>query len=592
MITHENTLSEKERYVLGALASDPDAATARRAQVLLEWANGNTREKIAHNVGLRAGQVQQLTRAFSQKRLEVFAPSSIERAARGVGGTTNVDALLHKYHVDMAHARYVAELALKIFDETVAVHQLPPDCRRLLETGALLHNIGATAEEARHHRAGREIILSHELEGFSSIDRDVLASLALFHHKKVKAERDAIFAGLDEATQRATLILAAILRVADGLDDSQTQSTTITSIHVEALVDTVVEGPQADVDAARANKKADLWRQVLTPPFYARLANDSLPTPSPQKRAKLKTGVRGQEPITRAGKKIISAQFAKIQSLEDDVRRDNAVNAVHDMRVATRRLRSAFRFLAQYYPNKTIKKIAEPLRELARDLGAVRDLDVNIENLRGHMATLNVEQQRSLDPLLADWQARRAQAQRRLIEFLDGAVYDEWVARVEDFIEAKDKAGAPRVSDVVPALIWKHYGRVRAYESLVKQADLATLHALRIEGKRLRYVLEFFTEAMGSQVPALLEPLVALQDHLGALHDTDVASQLVMEFIAARARYAQRHGTAVPNFEGVAGYLSSLQARIGELQTNFIDRWHIIVRPPFRQALAEAVAAL
>src|ERR1700694_1115326 len=98
MITHENTLSERERHILKALASDSDPTTARRAQALLEWSHGDAREKIAQSTGMRPAQVQQLTRNFSQKRLEVFAPSSVERASRGLDGLVSVDELLLRYH--------------------------------------------------------------------------------------------------------------------------------------------------------------------------------------------------------------------------------------------------------------------------------------------------------------------------------------------------------------------------------------------------------------------------------------------------------------------------------------------------------------
>jgi CHAD domain-containing protein len=592
MVTHENTLSEREGYVLTALASDGDPATARRAQALLEWSRGDSREKIAHSTGMRPAQVQYLTRTFSQKRLEVFSPSSVQRASRGSAGSVTVEQLLQKHRTDLSHARYVAALATRIFDETAPVHQLGAGWGRLLETGALLHNIGAAEHNDRQHQAGRDIILAYELEGASARDRDVIACLALFQRKKPKAARDPIFTALDQESQHATLALAAILRVADALDYSQTQSTTLTSIKVNALADVVVEGPNAETDAARANKRADLWREVLSPPLYARLADQTLPAHALPMRPRLKTDVRSHEPVTRAGRKIISAQFAKVRSLEDTVRAGENVEAVHDIRVATRRIRSAFRLLRNYYPKKTIGRLRKPLRELAGCLGEIRDLDVLIENLRAYSATLTIERQRALDPLLADWQARRAQGHRALIGFLDDADYDEWVARMEDFIEAKDSSNAPRVADVVPALIWKRYGKVREYERRIKQPTLPILHALRIADKRLRYALEFFAEATGDRTALLLEPLIALQDHLGELHDADMATQLIAEFIGARARHAQRQGVAGTDFEGVAGYLAMLRTRIGELEAGFPERWQIVIKPAFRQSLAEAVAAL
>lgn len=592
MITHENTLSERERHVLTALASNGDAATARRAQVLLEWARGESRELIVQSTGMRPAHVLNLTRSFSQKRLEVFSPSSVERASRGWAGSTTIVNLLEKNPTDVSHSRYVAGTAVRIFDETGSIHQLGTSWLNLLETGALLHNIGDAEHSERQHQAVRDIILAHDLDGFSSRDRDVIACLALFQRKKARPSRDPIFVALDQETQKATLTLAAILRVADGLDNSRTQSTSILSIQVNAVTDIIVDGPSAQADAAKANKKADLWRETISPPFFARLREQNLPSrPLPGKRG-TKTDVKGHEPIGRAGRKIIAGQLAKVQSLEDAVRVGENSGAIHDMRVATRRIRSAFRLLSKYYPGKATRKLRKPVRELARLLGEVRDLDVMIENLRTYTAGLTVEKQRALDPLLADWQARRAHAHQSLVEYLDGAEYDSWAGRLEDFIEATGGTKRPRVADIVPGMIWNRYGKVREYERLVREADLALLHHLRIQGKRLRYALEFFSEATGERAAILLEPLIALQDHLGELHDADMATQLIAEFIAARARRAERQGLAGADLETVAGYLSFLRSRIQELQASFPERWQVITKPAFRQSLAEAVAEL
>lgn len=592
MVTHENTLSERERHVLMALASNGDAATARRAHALLEWSQGNPRDMIAQSTGLRAAHVQNLTRNFSQKRLEVFSPSSVERASRGWAGVTDVPHLVEKNQTDVAHSNYVATLAERLFDETHTIHQMGSEWLNILRTGALLHNLGDAEHSERQHATIKDIILSHDLEGFSSRDRDVIACLALFQRKKPKASRDPIFTTFDPETQKATLILAAILRVADGLDYTRTQTTVIVSIQSNALTDVIVDGPNAEADASRANKRADLWRETISPPFFARLPDQSVPTRTMPGKRRLKTYVASHEAITKAGKKIIGSQAARLQSLDDAVRAGDNSTPVHDMRVATRRMRSAFRLFSKYYPSKATRRLRKPVRELAGLLGEVRDLDVMIENLRTHMATLTLEKQHALDPLLADWQSRRAQAHRALVEFLDSAEYDEWVGRLEDFVESKGPAKGPRVADVVPGLIWKRYGKVREFEKLVNRPDLATLHRLRIQGKRLRYALEFFAESTGGKATILLEPLIALQDHLGVLHDADMATQLIAEFIEVRARRAERQGIAGGEFEAVAGYLSALKFQAADLQAGFEERWQVIIKPAFRQALAEAVAEL
>ena len=60
---------------------------------------------------------------------------------------------------------------------------------------------------------------------------------------------------------------------------------------------------------------------------------------------------------------------------------------------------------------------------------------------------------------------------------------------------------------------------MRAYGPVIPWADLPTLHALRVDAKRLRYAIEFLAPVLGPRHELLVERLVALQDHLGALND-------------------------------------------------------------------------
>ncbi len=297
------------------------------------------------------------------------------------------------------------------------------------------------------------------------------------------------------------------------------------------------------------------------------------------------------EPITRAGRRIVKKQLQKLVEGEDAVRAGTDVDAVHDTRVASRRLRSLFRLLGEYYSHKQLKGLSTPLRQLARDLGNVRDLDVLIENARHYAQALPPERQRSLEALLADWYAQRVAAHQATLQYLDSRAYQQWRARMDAFVKADDAPDATRVLDELPTLVWQHYSAVRRFEDRVQGAPLETLHELRIEGKRLRYALEFFEDVLDGAVPQLLETLVALQDHLGELHDADVARQMVVDFITQQTRRLETIADTAALQEATA-YLSALQVCLAEHHANIMTRWQPIIAPEFRLKLAEAVASL
>ena len=95
------------------------------------------------------------------------------------------DELLAQHNGDAAHAHHVADLALAIFVGSAALHDGKPKARRLLEAGAILHNVALDHDERRHHTLGRDIVLGAALDGTSDDERAMIACLVAFHRKKV-----------------------------------------------------------------------------------------------------------------------------------------------------------------------------------------------------------------------------------------------------------------------------------------------------------------------------------------------------------------------------------------------------------------------
>lgn len=172
--------------------------------------------------------------------------------------------LLNSYQVDQAHARQVANLALALYDAVAARYELPAGRRRLLEIGGLLHNVGMTTDPPAHHLVGRDIVLRHAIEDLSTRERAMVACMVAFHRKKVRPQLEPAYLALGKKGQHEALQLSAILRVADGLDYSQSQGTALVCAeHEGAGLLLRLAGPHAAGDGARAVAKADLWARVF-----------------------------------------------------------------------------------------------------------------------------------------------------------------------------------------------------------------------------------------------------------------------------------------------------------------------------------------
>jgi exopolyphosphatase/guanosine-5'-triphosphate,3'-diphosphate pyrophosphatase len=121
------------------------------------------------------------------------------------------------------HAQQVVRLALALFDQTRAVHQLTDREREWLEFAALMHDLGALISFARHHRHSYYLIKNGDLRGFHPDEIEVIALVARYHRRGTPRKAHQEYADLSGPLRRTVRTLASILRVAESLDRSHAQ---------------------------------------------------------------------------------------------------------------------------------------------------------------------------------------------------------------------------------------------------------------------------------------------------------------------------------------------------------------------------------
>jgi exopolyphosphatase/guanosine-5'-triphosphate,3'-diphosphate pyrophosphatase len=121
------------------------------------------------------------------------------------------------------HSRQVAKLSLDLFDATAALHGLDASDRELLEFAAFLHDIGEHVASSGHHKHGAYLVRNGQLRGFSPTQVELLAAVVRWHRRGEPRVSDE-FPLLDAAVIERVRALAAILRVADGLDRGRNQN--------------------------------------------------------------------------------------------------------------------------------------------------------------------------------------------------------------------------------------------------------------------------------------------------------------------------------------------------------------------------------
>jgi CHAD domain-containing protein len=648
-------MTAQERAICVQIAKRKDVY-GRKARGLLLLDEGVSQGDAARRTDRTARTVRRWLAAFEETRMGAFpdrvlrevqsSPAAIlpeiPRAEAPVAEPADVaqpqpepqplKALFKRYLVDRAHARAVADHALALFDHLSHFHGLPPKRRPLLETAALLHNIGLAAAPSGHHKAGRDILLTYPPEELDDEERLMVALTTYLHRKPMTSRKldrktsQAAFAGLSRRAREDALGLSALIRLADGLDYSQTQSTELGPIvQHDARMEFEVTGPYAAIDAARAQERSDLWRMLfevelrfrpehpegallphLDEQEPAQAAVDLMPEELPER-----PDLSADDTMAQAACKILTFHFQRMLYHEPGTRAGEDIEELHDMRVATRRMRAAFRVFGDYLDRRRLKPMRKGVKRTCRRLGGVRDLDVFWEKAQRYLDTLPPERQDDLVPLREVWEAEHERAREKLLDYLDGDRYIEFKERSAELLQTPDvwdmstltkkgKAVPYRVRHVVPGVVYVRAAAVLAYDEWVTKPDvsLKRLHRLRIAGKRLRYTLEFFEEVLAPQTGDLIKQMKRLQDHLGDLQDAVVASELLRDFLtfgtwghAKRKKKvkAPREPIVAP---GVVSYMAGKQIELRHQMSTFPEVWAYFQSPEFKQTLAVVLAPL
>ena len=132
----------------------------------------------------------------------------------------NVQHLAETFHYEKGHAQHVARLALTLFDQSASLHFLGVQEREYLEAAALLHEVGLFISHAQHHRHSYYMIRNSELLGYTENEKELIANIARYHRKSHPKIKHDGYRRLSPDDQKTVVILASILRIADGLDRS------------------------------------------------------------------------------------------------------------------------------------------------------------------------------------------------------------------------------------------------------------------------------------------------------------------------------------------------------------------------------------
>ncbi|WP_367131539.1 CHAD domain-containing protein [Saccharothrix sp. HUAS TT1] len=326
-----------------------------------------------------------------------------------------------------------------------------------------------------------------------------------------------------------------------------------------ALLDRV-EARLAEAGIARSRSSSKLGRVLAD-----RIATTTSPT--------------GARKAVSAGDVVLAylrEQADKLKHEDPRVRRGGD-DAVHQMRVATRRMRSALQAFGTIVERERTRALTEELKWLAGVLGEARDLEVLRARFEDGVAAL--DQELVLGPVPAQLTRHFAPletaAHESVVTALDGGRYFALLDAVDALVVAPPFTPAARgkAAKVLPKLI------DRSYRRLAKRAEEAHddfgLHEARKAAKRLRYAVEVSEPAFGKQAAKYRKKLKAVQELLGE-HQDGVVARPVLRELGAKAQLDGENGFTF-------GLLHGLETAAAQrVEDRFPAVWRDLGKPKLR----------
>ncbi len=202
------------------------------------------------NVSLRDGILEDMLMKEDTEKFYSRVEKQLLVTSLNIGNSLNFEE---------KHALKVMEFALKIFDATLEIHHLTNKEKSYLLTAAILHDVGISISARSHHKHSLYVINAQDFFYLNDNEKNIVANIARYHRRSAPKISHTEYVKLCENDKMVVIKLASILRIADSLDNSNTQVIKSIDIKIERnkviITATVLDNPLAELYAFRSKKE-------------------------------------------------------------------------------------------------------------------------------------------------------------------------------------------------------------------------------------------------------------------------------------------------------------------------------------------------
>ena len=270
-----------------------------------------------------------------------------------------------------------------------------------------------------------------------------------------------------------------------------------------------------------------------------------------------------------ATKAILRPLHDVMRANEAGILADLDTEFLHDYRTSIRRTRSALSQIKHVFPKETTKAYGQAFAGLGDLTNELRDLDVYLLERKRYRKMLPKHLRSDIEPLFEYLAAKRTGALAAVTVGLQSEEYQQlmqdWSAFLMEAVpESPTATNAKRqISELARARLLKRYRKLLSEGNrILEESDDKLLHALRIDTKKLRYLLEFFAAVLPQkESKALIKQMKRLQENLGTFNDLSVQQAYLLQV-------AEELPLEDPRMRGTLVAIGSLVERLGAEQVS------------------------
>jgi CHAD domain-containing protein len=234
---------------------------------------------------------------------------------------------------------------------------------------------------------------------------------------------------------------------------------------------------------------------------------------------------------------ILRYLFQVMKMNERYIKQDIDTEFLHDYRVSVRRIRSALSQIKAVFPEEQTERFKQDFKFISKLSNQLRDLDVYLLAEEDYKAHLPEFLKKDIDPLFEYLQSKREDALAAVVVGLESDEYRHIVQDWEMFLEEPPSKDKTAVNATIPILELAQKRIYKKYKRIIKDGNIILednrderLHALRLECKKLRYLMEFFATLFPpDKISRLIRQLKRLQNNLGDFNDLCVQEEYLLQ---------------------------------------------------------------